>query len=76
MWKKQNGLRTDLRVRTHFEFMGILCTLAAAGTHSTMPVVSRGQGTQNLQLLVVGGHPSQALVCVAWTGKHISPMSL
>jgi hypothetical protein len=29
-----------------------------------MPVVSRGRGTQNLQLLVVGGHPSQALVFV------------
>jgi hypothetical protein len=63
--------------------MDILCTLAARCAASVMAVVSRGQGAQNLQLLVVGGHPSQALVFVAlWTSgraKHNSavfPMSL
>jgi hypothetical protein len=45
-WPQNRG--TSVCQPTHFEFMDILCTLAAAATHSTMPVVSRGQGTQNL----------------------------
>jgi hypothetical protein len=45
-WPQNRG--TCVCQPTHFEFMDILCTLAAAGTYSTMPVVSRGQGTGNL----------------------------
>jgi hypothetical protein len=40
--------------------MDILCTLAARCAASVMAVVSRSQGAQNLQLLVVGGHPPAA----------------
>jgi hypothetical protein len=45
-WPQNRG--TCAHQPTHFEFMDILCTLAARCAASVLAVVSRSQGAQNL----------------------------